>query len=145
MKASDFANFYGVEVMLQFKETIALAVPGEGEPRLVPRFSRNGKPVDQHGNEVSDPKLMASQRAWPIAVAQSNERSPEDPIIVKTVPNFTYVLTGAVVLPVQGSELLSITYKSQDALVELMIDPELIIACQVVRARQEEQRLIAQA
>ena len=139
MNKHDFAKFYGVKVMLQFKETISLAVPGEGEPETVPAFSKNGRPRDRNGNEVSDPALMATQRSWPIQPARASSGPNQGQV------EFLYVLTDAVVLPVEGSEQIAITYKSHDALIELMIDPESILTCQAIRAREPAERLIAQA
>lgn len=152
MKVEDFAPFYGVEVMLQLKEPIALGV-ASGAPRQVPCFTKEGKPANAAGQAV-DPKVnpgdIAPQTTWPIGPQRDGE-GKESKVV------FTYIIEGVVLLAkVEEEEELDleppaprlvVSYKRGTTLLELLIEPELILACTAVRAHAEpeQQRLIARA
>ncbi len=133
MKLEDFVPFFGVEVLLQLKEPIALAVV-TGTGRKVPRFTSDGKPAGVSGEEAKEGEPMAAQPTWPIGA----QRDPEG----KTM--FSYLIEGAVLLTQKGR--LVVTYRRDGALVEILIDPESVVACSTIRDQQQkEERLIAQA
>ena len=132
MKLEDFVPFFGVEVLLQLKEPIALAVV-TGTGRKVPRFTKDGKPATVSGEEAKEGEPMAAQPTWPVGAQKDAEG--------KTL--FTYLVEGAVVLTAKGR--LVVTYRQAGALVELLIDPEFVVACSTIRDHQKEERLIAQA
>lgn len=130
MKVSDFAPFFGVQVMLQFKEPIALAAP-QGDKRAVPAFNRYGQTIGSRGQAVENPREAAPVDTWPVGMEQRDGK-----------PNFTYVLESACVLPSTDGQRLLVTYQYGQALIELLIDPEWIVACSTVRAAPDPKSII---
>jgi hypothetical protein len=130
MKASDFAPFFGMHVLLQFKETIALAeASGPSVPTFI--FGPHGIPVDADGKELeaSDDlkKRAAKRRTWPLQAARASQG--------ENVPVFTFLLEEAIVMPVPGgsTERVIVSYIRGSSQIELCIDPEHILCCSVVR------------
>lgn len=135
MKAADFRPYFGLQVMLQFKESIVLAKAGPNEIG-VPKFNAVGKPTTREGFDARDQKEMLVQKTWEIE-PQANDDA---------ALTFTFVLAGAMVLPhPQDETKVLITYKSGSALIEMLVDPDHILLCQTVRGKQEAESRIVPA
>lgn len=134
-----FQRFFGRRVCIQLRESVVLCV-ADGEGIKAPVMDRLGNALNERGKPV-DPASAAASRelahvvTWPIKPSKQDDSE---------LTEFTLIIADCVLLPTaQGC--LSVHYEYKGAMLELDIDPALIVAVTCVSAVRSEPRIVGSA